>query len=78
MATVKFAGKSFSLPRSQAARIGLGALFVLGGIVGFLPVVGFWMIPVGLIILSYDVPAIRRQTRRFSVWWGRRGQNKTE
>lgn len=76
MAAIKFAGRSFSLPRSQIARVGLGVLFIVGGILGFLPIVGFWMIPVGLLILSYDVPAIRRQTRRFSVWWGRRNKAK--
>lgn len=78
MAVIKFAGKSFNLPRSQFARIGLGVLFIVGGVVGFLPIVGFWMIPVGLLILSYDVPAIRRQKRKLSVWWGRRTQNKTD
>ncbi|MFK8034273.1 MAG: hypothetical protein AB8B94_09030 [Hyphomicrobiales bacterium] len=74
MEVIKFAGKSLNLAKSQIARVGLGVLFVVGGIPGFLPIVGFWMIPVGLLILSYDIPAIRRQTRRFSVWWGRRNQ----
>nr|WP_306266658.1 hypothetical protein [Pararhizobium sp. IMCC3301] len=76
MPSIKFAGKSFDLPRSQLARMSLGVVFLLFGLVGFLPIVGFWMIPVGLIILSYDVPFLRRQTRRLSVWWGRRRQKK--
>lgn len=76
MPSIKFAGKSFDLPHSQLARLSLGVVFVLMGLVGFLPIVGFWMIPVGLIILSYDVPFLRRRTRRLSVWWGRRRQNK--
>ncbi|MEP3108621.1 MAG: hypothetical protein ABJO54_16285 [Hyphomicrobiales bacterium] len=78
MATIKFAGRSFNLPRSQISRVSLGALFVVGGLLGFLPIVGFWMIPVGLLILSYDIPVIRRRTREFSVWWGRRNQEKTK
>ena len=67
MPSIKFAGKSFTLPNSQLARISLGGVFILFGLVGFLPIVGFWMVPVGLLILSYDVPFLRRQTRRLSV-----------
>ena len=48
--------------------------FLLGGFVGFLPVLGFWMIPLGLIILSIDFKPIRRLRRRVDVWWGRRGR----
>tara|TARA_R110002124_G_scaffold100107_2_gene246558 strand:- start:2578 stop:2835 length:258 start_codon:yes stop_codon:yes gene_type:complete len=76
MPSIKIAGKSFTLPNSQLARISLGGVFILFGLVGFLPIVGFWMVPVGLLILSYDVPFLRRQTRRLSVWWGRRKQKK--
>ncbi|WP_306256927.1 hypothetical protein [Pararhizobium sp. IMCC21322] len=78
MPSIKFAGKSFNLPQSQLARISLGVVFVLFGFVGFLPIVGFWMIPVGLIILSYDVPSIRRGTRRIAVWWGRKRQERQQ
>jgi hypothetical protein len=41
-------------------RITLGGLFVLFGAFGFLPIVGFWMIPAGLAILSIDVPWAQR------------------
>jgi hypothetical protein len=40
---------------------GLG--FVLGGIVGFLPVVGFWMIPLGLALIWIDATALIRRLR---------------
>ncbi|HCQ66638.1 MAG TPA: hypothetical protein DIU07_16475 [Rhodobacteraceae bacterium] len=36
-------------------RLVLGLLLILGGIVGFLPVLGFWMIPLGLVIAGLDV-----------------------
>ncbi len=49
----------------------LGSGFVAGGIVGFLPVVGFWMLPLGLMILSVDSKAVRRGRRRLEVRWGR-------
>ena len=41
----------------------LGLLFVAGGILGFLPVLGFWMIPVGLALIALDVPPLRRRLR---------------
>ncbi|CAA6604702.1 conserved hypothetical protein [Rhodospirillaceae bacterium LM-1] len=50
----------------------LGWALVLGGILGFLPVVGFWMLPVGVAVLSVDLPRMRRFRRRCVVLWGRR------
>ena len=32
----------------------IGILLILGGILGFLPILGFWMIPLGLLLLSHD------------------------
>ena len=34
-------------PQWRLVRIPAGALLFLGGIVGFLPLVGFWMVPLG-------------------------------
>ncbi|MCP1199404.1 hypothetical protein NIM86_08270 [Notoacmeibacter sp. MSK16QG-6] len=45
---------------------------IAGGVVGFLPIVGFWMIPLGLGVLSIDNPSARRLRRRFLAWAGRR------
>jgi len=38
----------------------LGLLLIAGGCVGFLPVLGFWMIPAGLAAIALDIPACRR------------------
>lgn len=38
----------------KALRITIGSLLVIGGLFGFLPVLGFWMIPLGLVILAVD------------------------
>ena len=65
-------GKTISLPRARAARMALGAAMVVGGCLGFLPVLGFWMIPLGLLVLSQDVPRIRRMRRNFAVRGRRR------
>lgn len=60
------------LPASRLARIALGVILILGGILGFLPVLGFWMIPLGLVVLSYDVAVVRRARRSLRTWWRRR------
>ena len=57
-------------------RLGIGALFILGGILGFLPILGFWMIPLGLLVLSYDLPTVRRWRRRTEIWWLRRWRRR--
>lgn len=37
----------------------MGVLLILGGVLGFLPVLGFWMIPLGLALLATDIPPLR-------------------
>ena len=55
------------------ARLVTGVLLVGGGVLGFLPILGFWMVPLGLIVLSTDIPAVRKFNRRATVavvgWW---------
>ncbi|MCB1338410.1 MAG: hypothetical protein KDK10_13435 [Maritimibacter sp.] len=46
-------------------RFVLGLGLILGGVFGFLPVLGFWMIPLGAVIAGLDVvPLWRRLTGR--------------
>src|SRR5688572_9067379 len=63
--SVKLGSYKLPLPRSRMLRMVLGVF-------GFLPVLGFWMIPLGLLILSVDLPRVRRGRRRFAVWFARR------
>ncbi len=72
------AGRIFRLPESRWLRIALGVLFVFFGILGFLPVLGFWMIPVGLLILSLDFPLVRRWRRNLAVRFGRKTRAKAQ
>ena len=65
-----FAGYKVKLPAHAGLRMGLGVLLVIGGFLGFLPVLGFWMIPLGLAILSVDLPPVRRFQRRLTVRFG--------
>lgn len=38
----------------------LGVLLVFGGLLGFLPVLGFWMIPLGIAVIAIDVAQLWR------------------
>jgi hypothetical protein len=62
----------FPFPRSRAGRIATGTALIGGGILGFLPILGFWMVPLGLVVLSHDLAFVRRRRRRAAVWWSRR------
>jgi len=42
-----------------------GILFIMGGVFGFLPILGFWMIPVGLLLIALDIPALRQPLRQW-------------
>ena len=64
------------LPGSAILRIPIGCVLILGGCLGFLPVLGFWMIPAGLVVLSVDLAVARRLRRRGEVWWGRRRESR--
>src|SRR6218665_936239 len=63
-------------PEARWVRIPLGILLVLGGIFSFLPVLGIWMLPLGLLLLALDLiflqnpvnSAIVRGTRKWSTW----------
>ncbi len=71
--------KNFSyknLPKNRVIRITLGILFIIGGILGALPILGFWMFPIGLLFLSVDFAIARRWRRRIEVWWGRRKKRR--
>ena len=72
MAKIRLGNRHWHLPQSRPVRIGIGILLVAFGLLGFLPVLGFWMIPLGLLVLSVDIPIVRRWRRQLAVWWHRR------
>ena len=69
--TLTLGNHSFLLPRSKPARMALGVGLLLGGTLGFLPILGFWMIPLGLMVLGQDVPLFRRLHRKLVLRYGR-------
>lgn len=87
---IRMFGRSLPLPASQVLRISLGVMLLAGGALWFLPVLGIWMLPLGLAVLSVDVPIVRRWSRRATValhrryphtmdrFLGRRGNNGSD
>ena len=55
-------------PGSAWVRVPLGLALILGGIVGFLPILGFWMVPLGFIVLARDIPFVRPPLIKLLDW----------
>ena len=64
-------------------RFPLALLLIAGGVFSFLPVLGVWMLPLGLMLLAVDLPVLRgpisaliirgrRKGRRLAQRWKRR------
>jgi hypothetical protein len=70
VAQVSFAGFKVNLPGNRLLRMALGVLLIAGGLLGFLPILGFWMVPLGVIVLSVDSPLVRRFRRNITVKLG--------
>lgn len=45
-------------------RILAGIPLFFAGFVGFLPILGFWMTPLGFLLIALDIPPLRRWVRR--------------
>lgn len=65
--TIAFGRFKIALPGSRLGRLGIGIGLIIGGLLGFLPIVGFWMLPLGLLVLSVDSPVLRRLRRRGEI-----------
>lgn len=48
----------------RGLRLLLGLLLIVGGVLGFLPILGFWMVPLGVVIAAMDIQLLRRWLRR--------------
>lgn len=55
-------------PASRLYRIPLGLLLIACGTVGFLPIVGYEFIPLGILVLAQDIPFLRRPAGRLILW----------
>ncbi len=61
-------------------RLPVAFLLLIGGLLGFLPILGFWMLPLGLLILAIDLPALRPVVTaaiiRIRRWWQTRRRKR--
>lgn len=55
-------------PAMLWVRIPLALLLIACGFVGFLPILGFWMVPLGLLLLAQDVPFLQRPILSLVIW----------
>jgi len=74
-----FARRAFAWlerPAAKWVRLPLGCALIVGGFLGFLPILGFWMIPIGALMIGQDIPPIRRVTvwalAGVQRWWDAR------
>lgn len=58
-------------PTAHWIRLPLGLLLIVGGFLGFLPVLGFWMLPLGMLLIALDIPLLQRPVAR-AIIRGRR------
>ena len=47
-------------PSARLVRLPAALLLIVGGVFSFLPILGLWMLPLGLLLLAVDVPALER------------------
>ena len=60
------------VPSSRWVRVPVGVFLIAGGLVSFLPLLGAWMLPLGLLLLAEDLPFLRRPMLRALLWVERR------
>jgi hypothetical protein len=59
-------------PGAVWLRIPLAIALMLGGTLGFMPILGFWMLPLGLVLLAIDVPFMRGPFARLMAFINRK------
>ncbi len=59
-------------PSSRLVRFPLAILLIIGGILSFLPILGLWMLPLGLILIAQDVPPLQKPVAQLLGWLERK------
>jgi hypothetical protein len=70
-------------PQARWVRLPLGIVCIIGSALWFLPVLGLWFLPLGLLLIAQDVRFLRRPVGRMTLyllarwaqlrqWWTRR------
>jgi len=76
----RFAGAAlrWAIDASPFIRWPIAIIFIFGGFLGFLPILGFWMAPLGLILIAEDLPFLRPPLARLFAWVLRKWPQKTQ
>ena len=53
--------------RWRLVRLPLALMLIVGGVFSFLPVLGAWMLPLGLLLLAVDLPFLRGPISSFVI-----------
>lgn len=64
-------------PQSRMVRVPAAVLLTFGGVFSILPVLGIWMLPLGLLLLAVDLPALRPPLARMLHWIERKWPGKS-
>lgn len=63
-------------PEMRWLRIAAALLLIVASIFWFLPILGLWMLPLGLLLLAEDIPPLRRwlvhRLMQLERWWEER------
>jgi hypothetical protein len=70
--------RSVRKPGTIWVRWPLAIALIAGGFVGFLPILGLWMLPLGLALIAQDVPFLRRPLARLLAWINDRWERKAK
>ena len=67
-------------PSSKWVRMPLALLLMLGGVFSILPVLGLWMLPLGMLLIAQDVPVLEKPVAKSLGWverkWTERERRK--
>ena len=80
----RFAGAAlrWAIDASPFIRWPIAIVFIFGGFLGFLPILGFWMAPLGLILIAEDLPFLRPPLARLFAWilckWPQKAQARAK
>ena len=55
-------------PSSFSARLTAALLLILGGFFSFLPILGVWMLPLGLMLIAQDLPFLQKPLVKTFEW----------
>ena len=55
-------------PSSFAVRLIVASLLIVGGFFSFLPILGLWMLPLGLLFIAQDMPLLQKPLVKALTW----------